>query len=83
MSEENSWATPPFADLGKEGQSLLTRGGFDRLLPPLGQSFDLSRPELEFQPLPLREALDKTRIPLPRPPAKAMFKMADDEAAIA
>ena len=83
MGEKYSGAAAAASDLDKKGKARETSRGFNRQLRSLGQSADVSRPNLAVELEVSRDLLDKARVPPRFSAAQLMIQMADDQFVVA
>src|SRR5207248_3357751 len=79
MSEKDPGAAAALGDFDKKRKASETRRRFNRQLRSLGQSTDVSRPNLAVELKVARNAFDKTSIAARGSAAQLMIKLADDK----
>ena len=83
MREKDPGTTTAAGDLDKKSKARETGRGLNRQLRSLGQSADISRPNLAVEPKVSRDFLDKARVPPRFSAAQLMIQMANNEFIVA
>ena len=83
MSEKDPGATAAAGDLDKKSKARETGRGLNRQFRSLGQSADISRPNLAIQLKVARYFLDKAGVAARGRAPQLMIKMADDKIFVA
>ena len=83
MCEKDPGTTTAAGSLDKKGKARETGRGLNRQFRLLGQSADISRPNLAVELQVSRDRLDKARVPPRFSAAQLMIQMADNQFVVA